>query len=59
MPFVCSDHFPMLFDLALVGRQSDNGSNSEATREDLEEADDVIAEEETRDEEPAGSDWEK
>ncbi len=59
MPFVCSDHFPMLFDLALVGQQSDNGSNSEATREDLEEADDVIAEEETRDEEPAGSDWEK
>jgi len=59
MPFVCSDHFPMLFDMALVGRQSDNQPNSEATREDLEEADEVIAEEETRDEEPAGSDWEK
>ncbi|MCX7566689.1 endonuclease/exonuclease/phosphatase family protein [Sulfitobacter sp. F26169L] len=53
-----SDHFPMLFKLALAElpvQGSDTGVADEAEQEDIE---DMIAEEKRRDRGPIGSDWE-
>lgn len=57
-PFIGSDHFPMLYDLALVpdGRPHREPDPFEAA--DVDEAKELITTEISRDRRPAGHDWE-
>lgn len=57
-PFVGSDHFPMLYTLALVEDGRPHRPMDKAGKQDLEEADELIAIEQVRDRRPAGHDWE-
>lgn len=58
LPQIGSDHFPMLFELALheSARSGDEPSNADA--EDREEADELVQEARKIDRDPVGSDWE-
>ncbi|NNJ74676.1 MAG: hypothetical protein HKP56_05905 [Anderseniella sp.] len=58
MPFVGSDHFPMFYGLALTEQQTGYRQTGQASKEDLNEADDVIKKEKRRDDDPVGTDWE-
>ncbi|GGL70327.1 endonuclease/exonuclease/phosphatase family protein [Wenxinia marina] len=58
LPDIGSDHFPMLFRLALAERNGSDESPEKATEEDREEIEEM-AEEERRDKrEPIGAHWE-
>ena len=59
LPFVGSDHFPMLYDLALIEAAGEkNGDPEPADRRDLEEAEELVSTEQKRDRKPIGEDWE-
>jgi len=59
LAFVGSDHFPMNYELALTGDNRKPSSNGEdASRDDLEEAKELIDVEKSRDRRPIGEDWE-
>lgn len=57
LPHVGSDHFPMYYRFALTKRGR-NGHPPEATGDDLEETEELVAEESSRDRPPVGTDWE-
>ncbi|TYC60586.1 hypothetical protein FMN50_07745 [Rhodobacterales bacterium] len=56
-PFVGSDHFPMYYRFALSGGER-NGHPPDATEADIEETEELVAEEKSRDRPPVGTDWE-
>lgn len=56
-PFVGSDHFPMYYRFALT-KNDRNGRPPQATRDDFEETEELVAEERSRDRPPVGTDWE-
>lgn len=58
LPKVGSDHFPMWFVLALTGTDSAETELEECEQEELDETEEMIAEERARDREAIGSDWE-
>ena len=58
LPFVGSDHFPMFYSLALTEQETGRRPTDTASKEDLNEADNVIEKEKCRDEDPVGTDWE-
>lgn len=53
-----SDHFPMLYDLALTDSKIGNRRTDNATTDELNDAQDLIEIERDRDRRPAGHDWE-
>lgn len=57
LPFVGSDHFPMLYRLVLHG-EGNNEMSGEATAADKAEAKKVVSAEKQRDRAPVGEDWE-
>jgi endonuclease/exonuclease/phosphatase (EEP) superfamily protein YafD len=57
LPFVGSDHFPMLYKLALVFKNN-NDLPDNPTKEDHEEAKTLISSELNRDRKSVGDDWE-
>ncbi|MEJ8574619.1 endonuclease/exonuclease/phosphatase family protein [Microbaculum marinum] len=59
LPNIGSDHFPMLFELALTSRNGADETPQAADSEDLEEAREVTQAADNLDREPIGSDWEK
>jgi endonuclease/exonuclease/phosphatase (EEP) superfamily protein YafD len=60
LPYTGSDHFPMLFRLALTSRPAAETEPDAPDATDKEEADGLIAEAaENRHREPIGTDWEK
>lgn len=56
--FVGSDHFPMYYCLALTGGGANEAPDA-PTEDDIEEADEAIKTEKSRDRPPAGTDWEE
>lgn len=58
LPFIGSDHFPMLYDLVLLADGNPHRDPDEADRADVEQADDLVETEEGRDRRPVGHDWE-
>jgi endonuclease/exonuclease/phosphatase (EEP) superfamily protein YafD len=59
MSFVSSDHFPMLYRLALTDKEIGRRRVDAATEIDLEEAAELIDIEKDRDNRPVGHDWEE
>ncbi|MEH6725684.1 MAG: endonuclease/exonuclease/phosphatase family protein [Hyphomicrobiales bacterium] len=59
MPFVGSDHFPMLYELALLPDGQPYREPEPTSSSDIEQADDLVETEEARDRRPVGHDWEK
>ncbi|WP_169544599.1 endonuclease/exonuclease/phosphatase family protein [Sneathiella aquimaris] len=57
-PFIGSDHFPMMYELAL-NFSAKNTTPPDATKDDFDEAKEVIDTEKKRDRNPVGEDWEK
>lgn len=58
LPKIGSDHFPMLFDLALADRPTEDPGVGVADAEEKAEMRDMIRKEQARDREPIGTDWE-
>jgi endonuclease/exonuclease/phosphatase (EEP) superfamily protein YafD len=58
LPFIGSDHFPMLYDLVLLSDGNPHRDPDEADRTDIDEADELVKTEEERDRRPVGHDWE-
>lgn len=58
LPKIGSDHFPMLFALALIGDEKAAAHPKSASVRDRAEARDMIAREQASDREAIGSDWE-
>lgn len=56
---VGSDHFPMLFEVALAREEAVGSEPGNANGADKDEADDVVSEAETLDRKPVGGDWEQ
>jgi hypothetical protein len=60
LPFMGSDHFPMLYELVLIEEaDSRNGDPETPDRQDMEEADELVSTERKRDRKPIGEDWEE
>ncbi|MEL6750738.1 MAG: endonuclease/exonuclease/phosphatase family protein [Pseudomonadota bacterium] len=57
-PFIGSDHFPMIFNLALTDREAGRRETDSADAEDLAETRELIEAEGKRDRRPVGVDWE-
>lgn len=58
LPFIGSDHFPMLYDLVLLSDGNPHRDPDEADRTDIDEADELVKTEAERDRRPVGHDWE-
>ncbi|MEQ9689857.1 MAG: endonuclease/exonuclease/phosphatase family protein [Bauldia litoralis] len=58
LPAIGSDHFPMLFALALMADEASGETPEAADADDVQEAAEVVAEAKTLDRKPIGSDWE-
>jgi endonuclease/exonuclease/phosphatase (EEP) superfamily protein YafD len=54
-----SDHFPVMFDLALAAREEAESRPDHANGDDIARAHDLVEQAAERDEEPIGTDWEK
>lgn len=59
LPFFGSDHFPMLYDLALVPEGQPYHEPDAVKSSDIEEAEDLVETERSRDRRPVGHDWEE
>lgn len=59
LPFVGSDHFPMLYDLALTSDENLHRKVEPASQSDHDDAIELIDIEKRRDSRPTGVDWEK
>ena len=58
LPDIGSDHFPMLFEIALTPHPAADDAPGSATEDDRDEAREVTREAATLDRKPIGSDWE-
>lgn len=59
MPNIGSDHFPILFSLALTGEPQSNSTPEQSDAEERAEVREMAAEEREKDREAIGTDWEK
>jgi len=59
LPHIGSDHFPILFELALHRTQRAGTEPSEADSQDLQEARELASDSAVMDRKPIGADWEK
>ena len=59
LPYVGSDHFPMMFDLALTDEPAAAATPDAPDADDRQEARDVLREASELDRDPIGVDWEK
>lgn len=58
LPHIGSDHFPMIYTLALTEQEKGRREIDSASKEDMDEANDLIEEEKKRDHRPVGYNWE-
>ncbi|HBR40171.1 MAG TPA: hypothetical protein DD951_02530, partial [Sulfitobacter pontiacus] len=59
LPNIGSDHFPILFSLALTGEPQSNSTPEQSDAEERAEVREMAAEEREKDREAIGTDWEK